>query len=167
MNTVTLKRVLIFLTIPGGVAFVVWLLLWFGGTVEHWRVKAGMQAKNLREVTRLARALEQARQTPEAQRGRKAEKTIASLLPWLEREIRRTGLIGKVRQISPVSVQSGGNEPFREKALMVMAGVSMAEVVSFLHGLEGRFGLKITRGDLKRSPEGDSGVVVSLEIGLL
>ncbi|MBF0604353.1 MAG: hypothetical protein HQL07_11770 [Nitrospirae bacterium] len=137
------------------------------GYVEKFHRRALDQLQMLGQVQYLANQLSQARLVKRPGDDGQSGFAINALLPWLEREIRRMGLIDKVSQISPLISAMDEVSPFRQSAMVMMKGLTMVDAVGFIAVIEKEASLRIARGDLKRSGEEQPGVDVLLEIGLL
>lgn len=151
-----------------GLLFLVMAGVWrVDGYVEEIHRHAVEQLQMLGEVQYLANQLSQARLAKRSGDDGRSGLTINALLPWLERETRRMGLIDKVSQISPLVAAVDEVSPYRQKAMVMMKGLTMVDAVGYIAVIEREASLRIVRGDLKRRGEEKSGVDVLLEIGLL
>lgn len=133
--------------------------------IVHLERKAEKKEQIFQEVSVLSARLQDATDRAKGEKG--GGDTIVSLLPWLEKETAPARFAGHVREIAPMALQGSDSGLYREKATLGISQISMESALRFLHQLESAVGIRIVRGDLKRSEKEKGGVALSMEIGLL
>ncbi|MBF0426029.1 MAG: hypothetical protein HQL66_09475 [Magnetococcales bacterium] len=141
--------------------------IWLDHAVGRWVAKAKAQEMTRHEVAALVTELQTIGTAGKTQPGHAEAEPIASLLPWLEKEMAALKLSDRMQQISPVAVKDADAKVYREKAELHLKALDMEKVIRLLDRLESVPGIRVTRGDIRRAENNLPGVMLSCEVGLL